>query len=165
MNFEIELHFCPSRKCSFFHIYLNGFVSETCYFACQDTLLPLLCISKDGSTENEILVSDASITNQRSSFIFHQWQREREPRELWVYFYLKVAAFRRRCPHLEISRTLDCESVQVLIIHSETCASWAGAPWLFTYLEVCLPLGLQLQLSVQSTVHNQWRRSPLTRII
>lgn len=90
---------------------------------------------------------------------------ERESGEEGVYFCLKVAAFRIRCLHLEISHTLSCGAVQALIIHSETCASTASSPWLFTYLKVCLPLRLHLQLSVQSAVHNQWGISPLTRII
>ena len=56
-----------------FYKYLNVFMSTMRHFACQDALLPLLYLSKDGSIENEILVSDASITTQRSYFIFHQW--------------------------------------------------------------------------------------------
>lgn len=37
-------------------------------------------------------------------------------------------------------------------------------PWLFTYLEVALPLGSYLQLSVQSALNNQGRIGPFPRI-
>lgn len=80
-------------------------------------------------------------------------------------FTFHMVVCRIRCLHLETSHTRDCGPVRALIIHPETCASLAGAPWLFTYLEVCLPLGLHLQLAIQSAVHHQWRVSPLTRII
>lgn len=113
-----------------FHKYLNGFVSKMRHFACQDALLSLLCLSKDGSIENEILVSDTSITTQRSYFIFSPVIEKESRGNYESIFNLKVTAFRIRYLHLETSPAFDCGSVQGLIIHSATCASWASAPWL-----------------------------------
>ena len=80
-------------------------------------------------------------------------------------FTFKVPAFRLRCLHLESSHTRNCRPAWALIIHPEPCASPASAPGLCAYLDVCLPLGLHLQLPVQPAVYNWWRVSPLTGII
>lgn len=130
--------FYPSRNI-FSHL-SRWFCVKTCNFTCQDDR----CADEGWQS----IMSHTSVTTYQKCFIFQQWWSKREK---WVYFYPKLVASRIRCLHLEISHTFHCTRVQALIIHPETLAD---AAWLFTYLEVCLPLGLHLQLSIRSAMHS-----------
>lgn len=139
--FHVELHFIPVEI--YFHIYLDGFVSKRAILRVKT-----IAVHFEGW---QYIVSHTSVTTYQKCFIFQQWWSKREK---WVYFYPKLVASRIRCLHLEISHTFHCTRVQALIIHPETLAD---AAWLFTYLEVCLPLRLHLQLSIRSVMHSPWR--------
>lgn len=137
VDFEIELHFCPSRKCSFPQI-SQWLRFKMRHFACQDALLFLLCLSKDGSIENEILVSDTSLPPSRL-FHFFTSDRKESRGNYESIFNLKSHSIQNKISSL---RNQSCLWLWISTgINNSFCNLRFPGPVLpGSYLEVCLPL-------------------------
>lgn len=160
VNFQTELPFCFSGKCSFTPISIAVWQNV---LLCMSRLFFLYCAFQKTAVHAVGWNFGVRCISYKPTERFHfPPMMEKESRgNTECIFTFKVAAFRIRCLSLQTSPTRNCGPVQSLIIYSGSCACLGSPPWLFTYLEVCLPLGLHLQLTVQ---HSLWRVSRLSRI-
>lgn len=156
VNFQVELHFCPRKKCSF---------SSVPMAACQNVLFctsghssPLTVYFK-GRQYIEWNFGVRCISYKRSSFIFHQWWRKEVRGIMSLFLSLKWQPFRIRCLHLETSHTCFNNSFWNL--------RFPGHCSLALYLFRGLLTSLFIPATVHSVcyVYNKWRVNTLTSII